>query len=413
MGARGDTPPPQLRIGFLVSGWWPEPGGVQRHTAELAQALACRGHRVSALAFGARGAEPEESQVGGTWLRRLPDDWRRLRGAADLRGRARLAREVAAWCVEQGLDLLHVHDTGGFGTGWIPSQARRLPVFWTWHDYGALCPRGQLWHVDGRACERAEPKECAGCVARTWTAVAGDEELETQLAARLEDGRRAAGACARVFAPSEAARAVFGRHGHVQEGVEWAENATAVDAVPVPRRAPDPERLVVGVLGSLQPSKGVLQLARWIAELGRPFELELHGPAGAYHGDDATLRGLRALVAEGAPLRLAGAFAPEELDDVLGRLDLVAVPSLWEEVHGLAAREARARGRAVFAARTGGLDDPGFQLLPPGDGAAWKRDLVRFAADPAWRTELEGRPTRLRDVDALADQLLAAYSEAL
>ena len=412
MWAPGDTPP-QLRIGFLVSGWWPEPGGVQRHTAELAQALARRGHRVSALAFGARGAEPEESLVRGTSLRRLPDDWRRLRRSADLRGRARHAREVAAWCAEESLDLLHVHDAAGFGTGWIPAQARRLPIFWTWHDYGALCPRGQLWHVDDRACVRAEPKECAGCVARTWTAVAGDEGLESQLAARLEDGRRAAGACARVFVPSEAARAVFGRHDHLLEEVERAENATAVGAVPAQRRASDPERLVVGVLGSLQPSKGVLQLARWIAELGAPFELELHGPASTYHGDDSTLRGLRALVAEGAPLRLAGAFAPEELDDVLGSLDLVAVPSLWEEVHGLAAREARARGLAVFAARTGGLDDPGFHLLPPGDGAAWKRDLVRFAGDPAWRTELEGRPTRLRDVDALADQLLAAYSEAL
>jgi glycosyltransferase involved in cell wall biosynthesis len=98
---------------------------------------------------------------------------------------------------------------------------------------------------------------------------------------------------------------------------------------------------------------------------------------------------------------------------LLAQLDLVAVPSLWEEVHGLDAREARRAGLPVFASDLGGLAAPGLHLLPAGDGPAWKAALLRFAADPAWRDELRALACELRSVSDMAAELLDDYAAAL
>jgi glycosyltransferase involved in cell wall biosynthesis len=401
------------RVGFLTSGWWPEVGGVQGLTRGLAGELGGRGYRVFALASDRSelAANKSEELVEGVQVRRVRVDSRDQQSLDSLSRVARLEEEVVRWKADRCLDLIHVHSLDPWGLG-VPVRLEELgvPVLWTWHDYWALCPRGQMWHFDGHSCEEARPQECAGCVRQTWPQLSGQESAERTLAGRMEMMRRALGACSRVFTPSISTREIMIRHGIPEDRVEVRQNG--ISTLHEVERLRTEQLVRVGYLGSVQPSKGVLELARWISELGHPFQLEVHGPCVSYHGDMAYVRKLEALSSREPRIKMKGAYDAPELPEILAGLDLVAVPSLWEEVMGLVAREARSSGLPVFVSKRGGLPDGGFHELPAGDGEAWKDALLRFGRDQAWRAELRALPFDCMGLEGMAVELQADY-EAL
>jgi glycosyltransferase involved in cell wall biosynthesis len=194
----------------------------------------------------------------------------------------------------------------------------------------------------------------------------------------------------RLFTPSAAARAVFERsgvpRGRIQvlaNGVDAPALAARVEALrPMPAQCKSQVR--IGVLGSVQPSKGVLEFARAVLALEDPeLFVEVHGELIDYHGDASYARALREFASREPRLSLHGLYEHADLARVLAGLDAVAVPSLWNEVHGSTAREARAAGLHVFVSDRGGLAEwsvgDGVEILPAADPAAWRAALARFA----------------------------------
>ena len=193
--------------------------------------------------------------------------------------------------------------------------------------------------------------------------------------------------------PSRAALEVFVQAGVPRERLTLAPDpidAAAIASAVERERAGNPPRseFVLGVLGAVQPSKGVLELAeRVLACASSNLALEIHGPRESYHGDRRYVDALEELARRSPPIRLMGPFRHAELARILARLDALAVPSRWNEVFGLAAREALAAGLTVLASNTGGLSElagtPGVVLLEPEDSAAWiaaLREIVRTKA---------------------------------
>ncbi|MCB9913686.1 MAG: glycosyltransferase [Planctomycetes bacterium] len=226
-------------------------------------------------------------------------------------------------------------------------------------------------------------------------------------AAPRRGARRVAGVRARLRAVGGSAARVLVAHGLDDEARAVVRENGLVAREPHPR-TPRTSALRVGVLGAVQPSKGVLELARLVAADAR-CELHVHGPRGAYHGDRAYVDALEALAARAPNVRLHGAYAPDELPAVLAGLDVVAVPSRWNEVYGLIAREARAAGLPVLASRVGGLVEAGVTLLAPDDAEAWRCALDALA--PGRGAPPDARAPRSAAVAALADQLEADYLE--
>jgi len=77
-----------LTIGFIGLGWYPDIGGVESHTRDLARELAGRGHRLRALVLeGAEGLEPysvARSEVEGVQVTRMAYRYHDHRALADL-----------------------------------------------------------------------------------------------------------------------------------------------------------------------------------------------------------------------------------------------------------------------------------------------------------------------------------------
>ncbi len=426
-----------LDIGFVSMGFAPDLGGIETHLLQLAQEFTARGHRVHVLCLDSRrGRAPysfEDQLHGQVRVRRVAYAYHDHRALADLAVRAEANDTVMAWLAEEPCDVVHVHHASGFGAGMLQAiHEMGRPLLLTLHDYWMLCPRGQMLRNDGAVCASALAQTCAACLAATWPHLMpsergeqrgpGGEALtsdEQAAAARTAHALSMLNLPARLFAPSAAARDVFERNGVPAGRIAVLPNGVEVEglaaAVAAARRAtaPKDDRRRVAVLGSVQPSKGVLEFARAALSLNDSrLVIEIHGALGDYHGDSSYGMRLRELATAHPQLELHGEYAHVDLARILARVDLVCVPSRWHEVFGLTAREARAAGLPVFVSDRGGLADlradPGVRLLAAEDATAWRNALEQFMTEPAGQLVLGPAP---KSAHALALELESHYVE--
>src|SRR5690606_31061243 len=163
-----------LRVLLVSPGLPPDTvRGAEHHVDGLARALAALGHRVHVYTKTAGGGAP-----AGTRQRDAEDPARpyavtrvayRYEGLATLRDLYRVPLLDAAFreflAEEEPFDVAHVHHLTGLSTGIVGLlRARGTPVVVTLHDYWTICPRGQMWHRDGSACETVAPERCAACL---------------------------------------------------------------------------------------------------------------------------------------------------------------------------------------------------------------------------------------------------------
>jgi glycosyltransferase involved in cell wall biosynthesis len=166
------------------------------------------------------------------------------------------------------------------------------------------------------------------------------------------------------------------------------------------RLTDDPDGLLVGIVGRLDPMKGIDVLVKAMALLSGPAAaarlvvvgspgLDLGGYEHRIHGEAADLLGERA--------RFLGAI--EDVPPVLRAVD-VLVNASAAEPFGLTVLEAQACGMPVVAPSSGGIpdfvvDNDNGLLVPPSDPAALARALERLLGDAALRERLgrRGRET--------------------
>lgn len=428
----------KLDLGFVSMGFPPDVGGVETHLGGLCEALQRRGHRIHVLCLDAsEGLAPygvRDLQAGALSIRRIAYRYHDHRALADLSRRRAANDALMAWMAERPTDVIHVMHPGGFAAATFEAiRDMGRPCVATLHDYWMLCPRGQMLRADGVLCETPVAATCASCLASTWPHlmpstggerrdVAGERELDDveAAAARTRHALAMLALPDLLLTPSDAARAVFERSGLPKGRIRVIANACAESglgaAVAARRRPREGSLRCIGVLGSVQPSKGVVEFAR--AALRRAddrLRIEIHGPLVDYHGDRRHLAALECLAASDPRLLLMGSYSRAQLADVLSRLDAVAVPSRWNEVFGLSAREARAAGLPVLAAARGGLldlrDDAGVTWIEESDPDRWGPAIERWidslGVDASARAL--SSPARLRDAESLADELEAVY----
>jgi glycosyltransferase involved in cell wall biosynthesis len=173
------------------------------------------------------------------------------------------------------------------------------------------------------------------------------------------------------------------------------------------------------VLGSVLPSKGVLELVHALRDApSAMLALDVHGDLPSYHGDDSYTRAVRDAAARDPRVVLHGPFERSDLPRVLASLDAVAAPALWNEVFGLSVREARAAGLPVLVSDRGGLasaaqDGRAGLVLPASDRAAWTRALERLATDSPSRARWSSTPHELRDIATMIRDVESHYIAAI
>ncbi len=419
---------------FLTCGCPPEQvGGVEQHTLELARSFREAGLETGFYARGDRGDLGEYStyqdEVDGFPVTRVIYRWSKARSLKHIYDDEALGGVFSRFLERARPRVVHVHHLGGLGLSCLKVvKDSGIPLVMTLHDYWMICPRGQMFHSDLYSCSTVDPRLCAPCIAATWPALVPSggglpfspdlprEDLPSVTA--LHDWLREILALPDLLlTPSEAARRRFLQFGVPADRIFVEENGLDPEPFEGLRREKS-ERLRVGFVGTLIPSKGVHVLLEAFARLpeGRA-SLLLAGNAPPFYQHTQYMEQVRELasrVPQGNPVKILGSYRHEDLPALLAEIDVLVVPPLWEEVFGLTLREGILSGAAVAASRVGGLPqavvegENGF-TFPPGDAGALEEILRRFLEDPGLASRLGRGPKPVRTIRDLSRSLLDRY----
>jgi glycogen synthase len=262
------------------------------------------------------------------------------------------------------------------------------------HGFQAICPNGLLLHKPGNCIcpghfQQGHYQECVRCEAQTM---------------------RFSQACFSVLR-------MFPRNALVkQAAANIAVSHAALKRLNLPRLRviyhglPEPngdakfpqvrqarESLVFAFIGRFVEEKGInllLRAAELLRQTKREFKLLLigDGPERKRIEHDLELTQLSNLV------RITGYLRGIELAKVTSEVDVVIMPSIWEETAGMAAMEQMLSGKPVVAAQIGGLAeivDETALTFPAGD-AARLADCMRRVIDEPDLIAVLGEKARAR-----------------
>lgn len=181
--------------------------------------------------------------------------------------------------------------------------------------------------------------------------------------------------------------------------------------------AADPTAPVVGILGRVDPEKGIDVVLRAVARLERVQAVVVGAPNVA---DETFAEELRSLGDDllGARARFVG--PRDDVPDVLRALD-VLVNASRAEPFGRTVLEAQASGVPVIGTDAGGIpefvtDGTSGRLVPPGDAAALASAIAEVLGDAELRETLRAgglEAARSRSVPNQAALVAAIYRDAV
>ncbi len=365
-----------LRIAIVHNYYWPNQlGGAEISVRTLAEGLAAAGWPVHIICLAGAGQTQHDKTLNGVRIHylRIPTVGRGLdvkdRSAVErigwqfsaeinpvIRNRLREVIETIA------PDIIHTFNLAGFSTApWEIAKQMHVPTVHTLCAYYLLCPKGTMMGKDFRPCVR----QCVGCSTATFrrrrwsqevTAVAGisqfilDRHLErdyfkgTKLQSVVNQAYQGALATRTIRKRSPGQGAVFGFHGrfHPSKGLEALIAAFLAASSSIPQAT-----LLIGGRGSER------------------YE--------AFLRDRAKSRQIQFL----------GWISSDEF---YRKVDVLVVPSLWNEPLGRVVFEAFAHGVPVLGARRGGIPEMIVEgtngwLFEPSNNDQLRDELIRIGSD--------------------------------
>lgn len=383
-------------------------GGAEKVAQNLAGALVDRGHDVAVVTLKDPRGRPELVEANSVRVHYLPlrnlyftfpqkkrtPVTKALWHALDIYNPFMIA-PIAAVIAAERPDVVNTHNVAGFSSSaWVAAKRLGTPLVHTCHDYHLLCVRSNMISQGGRNCTRP----CVHCTYHSWP-------------------RRKLSHLVDVAIP--VSQFVLDRHEQFgcfpsAEKVVIHDRNTSDYVLPEPKPCGEPRGpLRFGFLGRLHPAKGIGLLLRSFLELD-PGAAQL---IVAGHGEASYERKLKTMADRRREIRWLGFVPPDEL---LRQVDVLVVPSLWNDPSPLVVTECLAHGLPVIGSRRGGIPE----LM--GEGTGWTFDpdepgalVVTLQHAIASRNEFgvigERAIQRARQfpTDALVNAYLRAYERAI
>lgn len=374
-------------------------GGAERSVELLSTGLARNGHEVTVVSLKEPGERTSVDERDGVQVFRIALPNLYWPFATDVARRSTLRK--LAWHAFDRMNLvaghklrtvirstkphiIHSHNVTGFSTEvWREAGRSGVPSIHSTRDYSLICPRAMF--RNGRNCKHV----CSTCSVFSIRA------------------RRLSRALDAVIGISRFILERYRRAGFFQ-GVKDTSviyNAIEEPHIEVARNVSLP--LQIGYIGRLSPEKGVERLLRAFEQSrsqGVPVELVVAG-----RGKHTYENHLRSISRSAQWL---GFVKPEEF---FSRVDVLVVPSQWEEPFGRVVIEAYSYGVPVIAARRGGIveiveDGVTGWLFDPDNEGELERVLSRLPREMAV-VERMGRAAKRKSRDFSVDGYVASYED--
>lgn len=298
-----------------------------------------------------------------------------------------MARKIGEIVRSEGPDIVHTNNLVGFST-YIWSYIRHLniPIVHTLRDYSLLCSRTTMCNQDGSCLNR----RCISC-----------KILKSNNQYRTNS----------VDAVVGISRYVLERH--LSNSLFSTVNVKKV--IPNSYRAENIGGSITsnivrfGYLGRLDPSKGIELLLSVLGQLSFGGWSGIVAGKGERGYEEYLRREFRS-----SNIRFVGQVQPSKF---FSEIDLLIVPSIWEEPFGRVIIEAFAHGIPVIGSRRGGIPElvtdgkTGF-LFDPNDPKQLRQLLLQITRDRRKLTDMSKQCLQSANMflpDVVADQYLMLY----
>lgn len=321
-------------------------------------------------------------------------------------------------------DLIHFNHIIGYSAAIIPEMRRLgIPVVFTPTDYFVVCPKDQLYRkFDHRTCDGpGNAVDCVRCMQAMprWTAEfamrAGQYAPGTlfrSIAQRASGMVRAVNAANKILPSTRFLSDVLTRHGVDNTLIKVVPYGIDIGELPplrpIPARFDERSPLQLGFIGALVETKGAHIVVDALSYLGarkKEIFLNIFGKIDA--SDQYCLSLQESAEKFENSVRFAGTFPPEKIGEILRRLDVLVVPSLWYESMPLVLRSALNAGTPVMVSRMGGLTEPltdaHDQSFPAGDARSLAQLILRLLDKPRLLNDMRER--QANGARTLADYL--------
>lgn len=412
-----------MRILHLVHQYLPaHVGGTELYTKALAANQLAQGHRVAIFVPSTDYAAPDSirpSWEEGLAVYRVPIGpqsrsqvfWHTFR-------QPQLAEAFTAVLAQEQPDLIHIQHLMGLPASIVDQIIRaEIPYAVTLHDYWYLCANAQLLtNYDQTVCQGPDWwVNCARCVlARAGHphALAAVPALVPLLGARHHKLQRVLRQAQALIAPSAFVARLYDELGDLSQKIHVIPHGLELP-IQLPAPTPDATAFDIAYIGGFSWQKGVHVLVEAFSHLPPPARLWLAGDPDADPAYTAVLRA-QATTA----VTFLGKLDREAIWELLARVDVVVVPSLWYESFVFVISEAFAMGVPVVASDLGVLADrvrheEDGLLVPPGDVEALQRALARLQADPELRQKLKQGIPPVRSFADHAAEVESLYQTAV
>lgn len=332
-----------MKILYLSSFYPPYTvGGAEITLSTLVQGMRARGHEVVVLCTGPQSGWTEE-EVNGVrvvrvgiknfywnfvphgrsgWLRSL---WH-LRDIYNLQ----MANMLQAFIEKERPDLVSCHILAGWSaSAWGVLKRAGLPVVQVLHDMYLICARSSMYHHGTRCIT-----QCGRC--------AIFRALHPLMTSNVD--------CVVGISQFVLDRHIALGYFHKTPIHQVIHNTRSISPRTPVRKQNEGGFIRFGFIGTLSPEKGVEWLLEVFSKLATTWNVELWvaGTGAAAYGE--------LLQARYASSRISflGRVSPEEF---YPEIDVLIVPSLWDEPLGMVVPEAFIYGVPVLASRRGGLPE--------------------------------------------------------
>lgn len=289
---------------------------------------------------------------------------------------------------EERPDVVSCHNLAGWSIAvWDEIHAAGIPIIQVLHDFYLLCPNSNM-NKRGTPCET----QCVSCRLLRSTHPKTSSNVSAVVGISLSILSRFTSA---------------GYFSNASQQVIY--NVRTAPDSSIARIREKGQKLVLGYLGTISSVKGVEWLIQQFLNLPIPATLKIAGK-----GDQKVLEEFKALAA-GHEVEFVGYVKP---NDFLKEVDVLVVPSLWDEPLGMVAIEALANSVPVITSGKGGLSESVKQeenglICPPDQPDSLGEAMVRLFDNPTLYNRLSANARDSVSHLLNKDRLISEYNQVV
>lgn len=350
-------------------------------------------------------------------------------------------------------DIVHVQHLAFLSLGVIQkAKERNIPVAFTLHDYWLACPKWHLLTENQTPCEKATnglfDRECDNCLRdmlhinqRTIKAYYSIRQFLPvylvkylkkiyfcfnktpsrnaieQLKKRSSMVKEALENIDFFWAPSQYIKNQFLKFGIHSDriilyypGLNISKFQKSQDKIN--------GKITFAFIGTIIPAKGLHVLIRAFNDIGSDVaELKIYGKLKKYVGFEGYSQSLKRSI-KNKNIKFMGEFNHDAVTGIFEDIDVLVVPSIWQENHPLIIREAFLLKKPVIASRIGGMteivkDGINGLLFDAGNFKELKEKIEYIISNPAVLDVFSGNMGEIKSIEEDAKEIEEIYSKLI